>query len=268
MTSIAARLGCVSLLLALAACATRTEDLSQPIEQRLAHQLRGSGPVVVFQSGLGDGASVWGAVTGSLPPGMSSLAYDRPGYGDSARSLQPRDPCSVAKEQHALLLALGLKPPYLLVGHSLGGLYEYAYARLYPQEVSGLLLLDPTHPTHWQRLQQEAPGAATLVRGVRATLFSDTERREFDQQADCLSTLDSSRPLGVPVRIMVSTVFTSAEQGAYERMLQKLRPDWLRLTGATALEPVAGAGHYLQKDQPAVVRRAIEQMLTAQAPAS
>jgi pimeloyl-ACP methyl ester carboxylesterase len=227
-----------------------------------AYALRGQGsPVIVLQSGLGDGKDTWAPVLPTLAQQHAVFAYDRPGYGGSSEVFGARDPCTVATELHTLLHAEGVKPPYVLVGHSLGGLYQLAFAKLYPKEVAALVLLDPTHPEHWPRMQAQAPAAAALLKGVRLTLFSGTMRREFDDMALCMDRLKLDQPTTVPARVLVSTVRPAIEQGAFDQMLQGLRPDWLRFTGAAQLQSVPAAGHYIHKDQPAVVVQAVNAVL-------
>lgn len=217
---------------------------------------------VVFQSGLGDGMSPWAAVIRRLPSTVATFAYDRPGYGASRPAPEaPRNPCDVARELHATLDATGARPPYLLVAHSLGGQYQYAYARLFPEEVAGILLLDPTHPDHWTSIQRETPAVAATISALRATVFSATMRAEFDGQSLCL---DSAPPLTgpVPTRILVSTRSEVGETPAFRSVVYRLRTDWLsKLPGAT-LQPVAGAAHYIQKDKPEVVAAEIRAILT------
>lgn len=111
------------------------------------YTLAGHGaPVVVFQAGLGDDRRTWNDILPTLAAHYTLFALDRPGAGDSPAVDSPRDPCTIAAEQRAALRSAGLASPYILVGHSLGGLYQYAYASLYPQEVAGFVLIDPTHP--------------------------------------------------------------------------------------------------------------------------
>ena len=151
-----------------------------------------------------------------------------------------------------------VKPPYILVGHSLGGLYQYAFARLYRAEVAGLVLVDPTHPKHWQRMQQDVPATAALVRGMRATVFSRAMRREFDDQEKCLERLEALAPIDKPARVLTRSRFELAELGPFESMVRSLEPDWMALTGGKRIERVEGARHYIQRDRPAVVVGAIE----------
>ena len=230
----------------------------------LAYSLTGAGqPAVVLQSGLGDGRAPWAAVVSRLSATHTVFAYDRPGYGQSSATADARDPCSVATELHGLLAAAGVAPPYLLVGHSLGGLYQYAFARLYPADVAALVLLDPTHPTHWRRMQADTPAVASVVGGLRATVFSAAMRREFDDQEKCVDRLSSGSPLNKPTRLLVRTRFELVEKGAFENMVHTLERDWVSLTGASRVEPIDGSGHYLHKDQPARVAAAIEAVAAA-----
>jgi len=201
----------------------------------------GESVIAVFQSGLGDEKSVWSDVARQLPATQSYFMYDRYGYGDSNRTMGTRDACTIAREQHELLAKLGIPPPYLLVGHSIGGLYEYVYALMYPQEVAGLVLLDPTHPQHWQTMQVEAPNTAAVVKAFRYTAFSLAERDEFDAQANCINThnVQLSPRISRNTQMFTSTEMNSGEQGTYQDMLKKLRNDWLNLLGIHAEQRTA-----------------------------
>lgn len=219
------------------------------------------GPVVVLQSGLGDGRATWQPVWAALTARHRVFAADRPGYGDSPASSAPRTPCQVARELHTALRELQLAPPYLLVGHSLGGPYQVAFARLYPQETAGLLLLDPTHPEHAARLQREAPTAAALLGGLRATLFTPVMRAEFDAQTQCLDSLPPW-PRGLPARLLFSGRFSAVESADYQQVLSRLRRDWQDQLAAPA-ETLPQAGHYLHHDAPAHVVQALEHLRDA-----
>ena len=224
-------------------------------------QQQTTAPVIVFQSGLGDGQDAWKDVLPSLAKRYSVLAFDRPGRGQQPATQISRDPCTIAREQHELLVNTGAKPPYILVGHSLGGLYQYAYAQLYPAEVAGMVLVDPTPPHHWETMQREAPEAATLLKVVRFVGFSSTDKREFDQQSECVDTLMRNPPLSRPVRVLVAGRFTGpGESGDFEKMLKKSRLQWLALTGVQQLQTVWDSGHYIQKESPEVVIEAIDQV--------
>ncbi|MEW6677448.1 MAG: alpha/beta hydrolase [Pseudomonadota bacterium] len=252
------RLALALLPLWLVGCATQGAGPSAHGDG--VYTLAGQAPPVVFlQSGLGDGKAVWDDLMPDLARDHTVFAYDRPGHGANPPTEAPRDPCTIAREAHALLRGAGLAPPYLLVGHSLGGLYQYAFARLYPEEVAGLVLVDPTHPRHWQTMQDKAPAQAALLKALRLT-FSATDRREFDDQTGCLDRLALDKPLVVPTRILVAGRLRPEEQGAYAAMQEGLRRDWLRLVPAPRLDRVLEAGHYIQRDAPTAVTAAIRSL--------
>lgn len=219
-------------------------------------------PAVVLQSGLGDGRGPWAPVVEQLRERHHVFVYDRPGYGDStATPTTGRSPCAIATELRELLKSAGVKPPYLLVGHSVGGLYQYAFSRLYPDEVAGIVLVDATHPLLWRRMQVELPLMASMLDSMSRRVFRGVMQAEFMDREVCVDGL-MPRPMPqVPVRVLTRTYFTPEEQaGGFEAMLQGMEPNWLPLTGATRLEPVEGAGHYIQRDQPARVVQAIDEV--------
>lgn len=233
----------------------------------IAYALAGpeTSPAIVLQSGLGDGRSTWNTVWPQLAARHRVFALDRPGYGNSPSSAAPRDPCHAALELRAALRSAQVAPPYLLVGHSLGGLYQVVFARLYPDETAGLLLLDPTHPGHWATLQRDAPTTAALLSGLRSTVFTPTMRAEFDAQANCLDGLPPW-PGTVPARLLFSGRFGPLESAEYQQTLLQLRQDWQQRLGAPA-EIVATSGHYLHRDAPERVVQALEGLWGAAASA-
>jgi pimeloyl-ACP methyl ester carboxylesterase len=77
------------------------------------------------------------------------VSYDRAGFGWSESDPRPRTPNRLAAELNSLLKATKLPPPYVLVGHSFGGLVIRAYANAYPREVTGLVLVDALNPREW-----------------------------------------------------------------------------------------------------------------------
>lgn len=103
---------------------------------------RGS-PTVVLDSGLSDPMLVWAAVQPAIARETRVCAYDRAGIGFSDPSGRPGDSADIARDLHRLLRLAGIRPPYVLVGHSYGGLNVRLFAYLHPSEVAGLVLIDP-----------------------------------------------------------------------------------------------------------------------------
>lgn len=101
---------------------------------------------VVFENGLGGTLDWWKKVFPVISNNTTAFIYNRPGYGSSAGALTQRDGIHIVDELRILLKNRGLNPPYILVGHSIGGLYMQLFARRYPNEVCALILVDTTHP--------------------------------------------------------------------------------------------------------------------------
>jgi pimeloyl-ACP methyl ester carboxylesterase len=98
---------------------------------------------VVFESGLGEDVATWNDVAPQVARFARAFAYDRPGLGKSDPSPRPRTVQQMAAELHSLLHVAKVPPPYILVGHSLGGTIVRMFAHSYPTEVAGLVLVDP-----------------------------------------------------------------------------------------------------------------------------
>jgi pimeloyl-ACP methyl ester carboxylesterase len=103
------------------------------------------GPTVVLIAGAGDFSFDWGLVQPGVSRSARVCSYDRAGLAWSDPGPTPRTMRQDAYELHALLRAARIKAPYVLVGHSIGGLIARVYAGEYPAEVAGMVLIDPTH---------------------------------------------------------------------------------------------------------------------------
>ena len=110
------------------------------------------GPTVILDSGGGVPAFGWKFVQADVAKFAHVCSYDRAGYGWSSAGPKPRTSMQVVKELHALLAAAGEKPPYVLVGHSLGGYNIRVYAGQYPADVAGMVLVDASHEDQVQRM--------------------------------------------------------------------------------------------------------------------
>ena len=112
--------------------------------QRLYLLEMGSGEAtVLFESGIAATNLNWLHIQQKVSRFASTASYDRSGLGWSSPCHTARTPSNIAEELHKMLSEAGIKPPYVLVGHSFGGLVMRKFALLYPQEVSSLILVDP-----------------------------------------------------------------------------------------------------------------------------
>lgn len=219
----------------------------------------GEGPrTVVFENGLGDTLDVWRQVQHSIATDCArTLSYNRAGYqgSDPARTTT-RDAETIVSELRDELRNRGLKPPYVLVGHSLGGLYMQYFARQYADEVEGLLLVDSTH---WnQQLLLGAPTERPDGRG-RVVLFMDfTARRELNDSIVAGKQVHASPPARpIPTIVLSSTGVFLGETPARRAQAARLQEDIVAdFPGAQHIR-VEGSGHYIQKDRPDVIVQSI-----------
>ena len=113
----------------------------------LAYQVFGNGRVeLVIEMGLGAVMAEWQPLARQLGEGHTVLLYERAGYGSSGVSTLERTPAHIAAELHGLLETLDHAERVTLLAHSQGGLYAQKFARMYPELVERLVLLDPLSP--------------------------------------------------------------------------------------------------------------------------
>jgi pimeloyl-ACP methyl ester carboxylesterase len=107
---------------------------------------------VLFESGIGATHLNWRGIQDPVSTFTHTIAYDRASLGWSSPCRTARTPGNIALELHRMLEASGCHGPYVLVGHSFGGLVMRRYALLFPQEVAGIVLVDPMRCEEWPPL--------------------------------------------------------------------------------------------------------------------
>lgn len=125
---------------------------------------------VVFDSGIAATHLNWCSVQEQVSQFAVTAAYDRCGLGWSSASRTERTPANAANELHQMLQNAGIRPPYFLVGHSFGGMVMRRFALLFPDEVSGLVLVDPMRCDEWPPIN--AGRQATLKRSIRCMHYA------------------------------------------------------------------------------------------------
>jgi pimeloyl-ACP methyl ester carboxylesterase len=197
---------------------------------RLHIHCTGSGsPTVVVEAGWGDSSAAWGWVQPEVAKTTRICTYDRAGMGWSEASPQPRTAREFAKELHTLLANAKETGPYVLVGHSMGGFTILVYAHDYPEEVSGLVLVDAQAlPSADAAAPEPAPKPGVnslpsllarvgLVRLLAGPLGSIKNLPEADKQAYQASTVTPRS-----VQTFVDEFRGMAEGGAQARAVTSL----------------------------------------------
>lgn len=137
---------------------------------RLHLSCTGTGsPTVVLEPGGGEMSSNLGWIAPAVARDTRVCVYDRAGRGWSESAETPQDAFQIATDLHTLLQRGRVPGPYVLAGHSFGGLYVLAYAARYPDEVAGMVLVDSTAPKSTQATPLDAT-ASQLITKVAAAL--------------------------------------------------------------------------------------------------
>jgi pimeloyl-ACP methyl ester carboxylesterase len=215
------------------------------------------GPTVVFESGLTD-LSIWAAVRPAVAAFTSTIAYSHAGIGGSGPAPATRGAQQIAAELHALLRTLGAPPPYILVGHSMGGLYARAFAMQYPTEIAGLVLVDGTHERQvieFSRLDSNftrlrAQGLASLEPGARA------------EMSGLAPILEQGEPLpgqlpDVPLAVLTSTRSTPPMIRGAAAKFRALHAELVGTSTYSMHIVTSRSGHQIQRDEPDLVVGAI-----------
>jgi pimeloyl-ACP methyl ester carboxylesterase len=272
------------------------------VDGRQIHlQVRGAdsaGPTVVLEAGMGSFSPNWYWVQEELAPVVRSVSYDRAGLGWSRRSRHPRDAQTVAMELRDALREAAIEPPYVLAGHSFGGLPVRAFADLYPELTTGLVLVDASHPDQWVRwptphadrmleVSQRIFGwlgwlgvlrALNLSRSITAGLparhaaelragaalpgFAATEAAQIRSWSVSREQLNAAGRLGdLPLAVL-----TVSEQPLGGELLTALQRELAELTKDASFEVVQGASHeslIANREHARIVAKTIESVVQA-----
>ncbi|MEY4546432.1 MAG: hypothetical protein RL685_2627 [Pseudomonadota bacterium] len=216
---------------------------------------------VVFESGLGDDWQPWQLVAPEVAEQTRVFAYSRPGYGQSEPTTQPRDAAHIVEELRALLAARGVAPPYVLVGHSLGGGYMELFAKAHPEDVSGVVLVDPRHRDFTTACAEAGLEGCVPPASVIATL----PQVQIDELESYAQTSDEVRAQGTfgsyPVRVLTATShgLSPEAEALWQSMLGQIAGE-----AADGEQMVfTGAGHYLQVERAHEVSQVILNIATA-----
>ncbi|MDO8755139.1 MAG: alpha/beta hydrolase [Anaerolineales bacterium] len=233
--------------------------------RELFFSLDGCGsPTVIFEAGLGDASETWAQVQPVIAQLTQTIRYDRAGLGQSDPALKPRTCQDMVDDLSALLEGAHIHPPYILVGHSFGGMLVRLFAGQHLKEVTGMVLIDGTHEdriTGFEKVLSDE-----LIARNRAYLLDPSRNSEFIDRIKSEEQVRNARqqfdfPLVVITRGLPDkedAVWPSADLQRVERDLQR---EFLMLSPNSSLVMAEQSGHFIQNDQPEVVIEAIRKVM-------
>ncbi len=225
-------------------------------------------PTVVLDSGRGGGSDDWQNVQPELAKFTRVCSYDRAGYGFSDPGPTPRTGQQIVNELHKLLVNAGIEAPYVLVGHSSGGLHVRLYASQYPDEVVGMALIDPSHEDQRLRIPAEIWNVATPTPEPGTADYDEfVARPETDAQVRAHRVLPP-KLREMPLVVLTGNQRPSTLPGIPEALLnqawQTVQEMWAELTllSSNGRRLIAKkSGHDIPRDQPEAVIEAIQQIV-------
>ena len=241
------------------------------------------GPTVVVDAGMGTAPvedAGWRAIAAQVEPVTRICLYDRAGLGQSDPAQPgPRSSLDAARDLHATLSAAGVTGPYLLVGHSLGGLHAQVFAAQYPADTAGLVLVSTTHPDQFSTwlalLPAPAPGeekAVTEARSFLTSVQTDPTKNEerLDMHASALEAHQLTSLGKKPVVVLTHSPRFRMVPGLSEPIAvrledatQRMQRQFLSLSTNARQNVAERAGHGLPHEAPAFVVDGILQGVAA-----
>ena len=251
----------------LAACSSRVPARVVTVnghQVEIATAGAGGAATVVFEAGLGEDWTHWDEVASKVALQTRVFAYSRPGFGASDPPTTPRDPKQIVEELRTLLASQGYAPPYLIVGHSMGGTYMELFAKSHADEVVGVVLVDPRHRDFLTTCEAAKVGGCGISESALATQ-APTVAAEYHAFAMASDQIHAAGTFGsYPVRVLTATdhPVSPAWETLWETMLGSLAAE--AVNGEQII--VQGAGHHIQLDRPDVVVQSILAMLPSTSP--
>ena len=222
-------------------------------------------PTVVFESGLGHGKRTWGPVFNAIAAMTRAVAYDRAGYGQSEPSHQSRDGLQIVLELRAMLQTEKIAPPYVLVGHSLGGTYMKLFAKTFPDEVAGVVLVDARHAEFTQRCRQLGiPRLLYDPPDALLAMLSPVARAELEAAPLTLKQARRAGPFPpVPLIVLTQSNATSRWPSGLKKVWAASQQNLAKMSKLGRIKVCDDAGHHVHKDRPDVVVSAVQNVVQA-----
>jgi pimeloyl-ACP methyl ester carboxylesterase len=229
-------------------------------------------PTVIFETGLGAESAEWTEIQRAIGVRTTACRYDRAGRGGSESAGSPRTALDMVTDLEKMLYAADFVPPYILVGHSFGGLLARLFAHRHRESVVGLVLVESLHEDQFAAFADAFPepraSDSPALRGARA--FWTGGWRSFESTAeriDFATSIDQGHSVvslgDMPLQVITAKMFLRDPAIPEDRRLD-LQSKWdllqgqlLKLSSCASQTVVPTSGHFVQRDAPDAVVRAV-----------
>jgi pimeloyl-ACP methyl ester carboxylesterase len=224
-------------------------------------------PVVVMDAGMGSTSEVWSLVQPKVAQFARVCSYDRAGMGKSDRSPQPRTSQDIVNDLHNLLAKAGIDPPFVLVGHSFGGLNARLYTNQYPKEVAGLVLVDSTHEDEIDRMIALLTAETLKKAKPEDMVVQSPEGIDFNGSIAQVRAAKWHSDIPLIVLTRGSATFNPNDYTVpslapkFEQIRLELQEELVRRSSRGKQIMAEKSGHNIHRDQPELVIEAIRQVV-------
>lgn len=219
--------------------------------------LSGQGsPTIVMLGGAGASLEGWIKLFPEIEALGTVMTYDRPGVGGSGRPREAQMGTTVILQLRALLREIGARPPFLLVGHSFGGLHANLFARVYPEETCGVLFLEATAPDDVRNMKRYRSSLQRAVAGLLDRVSPPDPNDEISNEAETVEEIAEAPPFPpIPVTVLsggkrlprwMVSIEAQRERERNQLLLARLSP-----LGERVIAP--RSAHFPQMSEPRLV---------------
>ncbi|MFX3673074.1 MAG: alpha/beta fold hydrolase [Paenisporosarcina sp.] len=212
-------------------------------------------PTIVMDAGYGDYSKAWDSLIHEVARISQVLVFDRAGLGKSEKSQNARISSVMIKEMDELLTGMGIEPPYILVGHSFGGVNARMYATEFTDKVVGLILVDSTPEEYKERFLPTMP-----IEFQEAYTKQFTLEGTFDEFKESLVELKQTRSqLNIPLIVLSAGKKDHYTQNSQE-LWNEMQKELLEISTKSEFMIAKNSAHYIQNDEPGIILDAIKRL--------
>lgn len=224
-------------------------------------------PVIVMDAGMGNTSDAWSLVQSRVAEFARVCSYDRAGMGKSDRAPQAHSSADIVEDLHTLLVTARIGPPYVLVGHSLGGMNARLYATKYSHDVVGMVLVDSTHEDETDRMLALMPPEIKQRAKPEDMIIRGNEDIDFNRSVAQVRAANWHSDIPLIVLTRGSATLNPNDYAVpslapkFEEIRLELQRELVHRSSRGKQVIAEKSGHNIHRDQPELVVDAVRQVV-------